>query len=156
MLAGLPCKRWLASRRHQGGFQMNNVLGLVLAIVATILLLFLREFILSIGKKSRNPYGARDHQPGVFGSDVEREQRLHAVPIRRLDQPIAGATPIEIDQFLTELRAKAQEQSPPSRDKRSSTVDLGGLSHRRPASKPGPLSCSVHCMARDSPTEKGR
>ena len=110
---------------------MNNVLGLVLAIGITVLLLFHREFILSIGKKSRNSYDARDHQPGVFGSAVEREQRLHAVPIKQFDEHNPEATSIEVDQFLAELRAKAQEQSPPSRDKRGSTSDLGGAQSNR-------------------------
>jgi len=110
---------------------MSNLLGLALAIGLTALLLFLREFILSIGKKSRNSYGARDRQPADPGSEIQRERRLHAVPIRQLDEPISEATSIEVDQFLAELRAKAQEQSPPSQPKRGSTTELGGTQSNR-------------------------
>ncbi len=110
---------------------MNNLLGPVLAIVATALLLLLREFILSVGKKNRNSNGARDHRRSVSGSDFQREQRFLADPIREFEEPIPDATSIEVDEFLAELRAKAQEQSPSSRTKNGSTTDLDGTQSNR-------------------------
>jgi hypothetical protein len=100
---------------------MNNLLGPVLAIVATALLLLLREFVLSVGKKNRNSSGARDHRPTVSGSDLQREEHLRADPIREFEEPGPDASSIEVDEFLAELRAKVQEQSPSSRTKNGST-----------------------------------
>ena len=76
------------------GFQMNNLLGPCLAIGATIVLLLLRELILSVGKKDRKTYGVRDDRPVV--PDLECEHSLRAQPIVEFEEPIPGATPIGV------------------------------------------------------------
>ena len=47
-----------------------NILGPVVGIVATVLFLLLREFVLSIGKKNRKSYGALN-----YGSAAEDEEQ---------------------------------------------------------------------------------
>jgi hypothetical protein len=99
---------------------MDNILGPVLAIAATVVLLLLRKLILSVGKKERDSYGDwADHRP-----DFDREHGLR-------EEPISQSTPIAVDEFLAELRAKAQEQSPSSRTRSGSTTDFGRTQSNR-------------------------
>ena len=109
---------------------MNSILEPVLAIAATILLLLLRELILSVGKKDRNSYGiSGDQRPGI--SDLEREHSLRADPIMEFQEPLTQATPIAVDEFLAELRAKAEEQSPSSPTRTGSMTDFRRTQSRR-------------------------
>ena len=100
---------------------MDNLLGPILAIVATILMLVFRQLFLSIGKKNRGSYGAQDQRRSITGSDVQLEQGLPANPIREFEELIPQSKTVAVDEFLAELRAKAQEQSPSSRTKNGST-----------------------------------
>ena len=109
---------------------MNSILGPVLAIVATVALLLLRELFLAVGKRDRDPYGAADHPP-VPGSDFQRKHSLFADPIREFEEPLQQATPIAVDEFLTDLRAKAQEQSPWSLTRNGSTTEFGRTQSNR-------------------------
>ena len=88
---------------------MDNLLGPALAIVSTILLLVLRELVLSVWKKDRNTYGVSDQQH--MDPDLEGEHSLGADSIVEFEEPIPQATQIAVDEFLAELHAKAQEQS---------------------------------------------
>jgi hypothetical protein len=66
---------------------MNNILGPVLALVVTVLFLFLREFILAIGK-NRISYGTQEHRSGVFDLDTQLGQGLVAGQIAEFEDPI--------------------------------------------------------------------
>ena len=90
---------------------MNNILGPVLAIVATVVLLLLRKLLLSVGKQNRDSYGTRDELSSGSGSDIQREDSLYADPTRGFEEPIPQPTSIAVDEFLAELRARAQRQS---------------------------------------------
>ena len=107
-----------------------NMLGPVLGIAAAVLLLLLREFVLSIGKNNRKSYGARSYGSDVAGSGTEREH-LRGDPIREFEGPNPEATLIEVDEFLAQLRLKAQEQSRSSKSMNSPTTDLGKAQSNR-------------------------
>jgi hypothetical protein len=108
---------------------MNNLLGPGLAIVATIVLLLLRELILLVGKKDTNRDGVRDHRPGVPDPEYEHSPRVDASV--EFDEAIPGATPIAVDEFLDELRARAQEHSRPSLTGTGSMTAFGGAQSNR-------------------------
>ena len=108
-----------------------NMLGPVLGIAATALLLLLREFVLSIGKSNRKSYGARSYgRLHIAGSSNEREP-FRGDPIREFEEPNPEATLIEVDEFLAELRLKAQEQARSSKAMNSSTTDPGKAQSNR-------------------------
>jgi hypothetical protein len=93
---------------------MNFLLTAVIAIAATVLLLFFRELVLSAGKKRRNPFRRRGG--GTVSASADRlRPRPRAVPNRRSEQRSSDATPIAVDEFFTELRAKTGENKSQSR-----------------------------------------
>ena len=102
---------------------MDNIVGPILAVAGTILLLLLRELFLSVGKKKKS-YGAVDHQLDAPGFGVETDNSLYSDQIMEFDGPTQQATTIAVDEFLAELRARAQEQST-SRIKDGATTDFG-------------------------------
>ena len=110
---------------------MNSLFGPVLAIVGTALLLLLREFILSVGKKKSDSPGMRSEEHGFPGSEVQVKERLHAVPTRQLEEPIPDAASIGVDEFLTELRAKSREQGSPSKSTNVPETGLARDQHNR-------------------------
>ena len=107
---------------------MNNIFGPVLVILVTVLFLFLREFILAIGK-NRKPYGTQEYRSSVFDLDTQRGQGLAPDPITEHEDRVPTAAPIAVDEFLPELRARALEQSSPP--KNGSTTDVGRAQSNR-------------------------
>jgi len=101
---------------------MDNIVGPILAVAGTILLLLLRELFLSVGKKKKSY--AVDHQLDAPGFGVEPDNSLYSDQIMEFDGPTQQATTIAVDEFLAELRARAQEQST-SRIKDGATTDFG-------------------------------
>jgi hypothetical protein len=109
---------------------MKTLLSVGIAIAATVWLLLLREFVLSAGKKGRNPFSRRSGGTGSASEDRLRP-RLRAVPNRRSEQPSSDATPIAVDEFFTELRAKAEENQSPSRKPSGSESEFAADTHHR-------------------------
>jgi hypothetical protein len=114
--------------RYKGG-PMNYLLSAIIAIAATMLLLLLREFILSVGKKGRSSFHRRSEGTVFRGSEVRLNRRPQAVPTAQFEQPQPDATPIEVDEFLAELRAKAGEHSSPSKRANGPESEFAGDSH---------------------------
>jgi hypothetical protein len=111
---------------------MNHIFSAVIAIAATVLMLLLREFILSVGKKGRSPLQRQSEGTGFAVSEVPLRQRPQAVPTKHSEQPLPEATQIEVHEFLTELRTKAGEHAAPSKSQKGPESDfVSDPQHRR-------------------------
>jgi hypothetical protein len=79
----------------------TNLSGAISVIATCLFLLLLRELILSVGKRKRDPDNARSSAPGAYRGES-------ANPVKELQ---TGAAFIETNELPAGLRAEAQGRS---------------------------------------------